>query len=101
MMKARSDALPLAWRNWATDEGKVCPLCLEGVESLEHFLLKCDRLETIRSKCSVMQRPRNNDANVIKQILLFNRQDSTTGKECLELLWKMWSARDAIIKIPI
>ena len=39
MMKARSDALKLGWRNWATDEEKICKLCGHEIETNKRFLL--------------------------------------------------------------
>ena len=49
-MQARSDSLKLAWREWGNDNSKNCPLGCEILEDLQHFLVRCEKLQMVRNR---------------------------------------------------
>ena len=44
MMKIRSNSLKLRWREFNNAADKSCNLCSTEVETLEHFMLDCIKL---------------------------------------------------------
>ena len=65
MMKARANVLKLNWRNQGNEELKKCSLCKCHIETIDHFLLDCDKLQLIRNKYLILQRPQILDADSI------------------------------------
>ena len=65
MFRARSNTLKL--RKWYrhVGEGTECIICREGIEDLEHFLLKCQGLQQIRKKKRELQMNENKDNQLI------------------------------------
>ena len=91
--RARANCLKLEDKNRETN--KECKLCGEEIENLEHFLLKCGRLETIRTQDIRLQKPHNENVNEVIGEFLFTKDDINTKKEILK---KMWQKRATIIK---
>ena len=91
--QARANCLKLEDKN--RESNKECKLCRVEIENLEHFLLKCESLETIRAQDIRLQKPLNENINEIIGEFLFNKEDIQNKKI---LLKKMWQKRTAIIK---
>ena len=91
--QARANCLKLEDKN--RESNKECKLCRVEIENLEHFLLKCESLETIRAQDIRLQKPLNENINEIIGEFLFNKEDIQNKKT---LLKKMWQKRTAIIK---
>ena len=64
MMRARSDTLELKWRSWGSEDEKEYPLCKYQTETLEHFLIDCNALQSIINKCLELQRPMIDDKRI-------------------------------------
>ena len=88
IFKARSNVLKLDWRNRFTDGNVICKLCKNEEESLEHFILRCNRLDDIRREFNM--RNRN-----LEEILLF--AGSLNPSECKKYLGKLWNERKKIL----
>ena len=58
MFKLISITLKLNERNRFTDSEIKCSLCNEEEEDIEHFILDCSRLGTVRIKIFKLQYPR-------------------------------------------
>ena len=65
MIKARSNTLKLGWREWTVQENKICQQCKIEIESLEHFILMCTKLQHLRNKYIQLQLPMNENKLVI------------------------------------
>ena len=50
MMQSRSNSLKLNWRALNENRDKSCQLCGANVETLEHFVIYCEKLQEDRSK---------------------------------------------------
>ena len=101
MIKARVNALKLGWRENLTkkDETK-CQLCKKDIETLNHFILHCDKLNPIRQKNKTLQRPyQENEEAIIAEILLFYKPDTYTREANLKTLYAMWKERVRILKL--
>ena len=73
MMRARSNTLNLAWRDWSLNASKNCKLCNDEIETMKHFLLDCPALQSFRNAFICLQLPRNMDENsIITEILLLS-----------------------------
>ena len=96
-MKARSDTLNLRWRTWGSDEEKMCLLCRNHVETLEHFLIDCDALQEIRNKKIEFQRPVQMDKreDLMMRFLLLRGEDEKR-EEFVDLLEGLWRERRKI-----
>ena len=70
MMRARSNTLKLKWRNWGLQENKICDLCSLEIESLEHFLIDCPKLQIVRQQYVELQKPTILNKNEIMAIIL-------------------------------
>ena len=98
MMMARSDTLPLEWRNWEIGGSKICKLCSEEVETLEHFLLVCPSLQSTRNEYLELQWPINvNKRDLISLILLFRELDEEKCSYYIDMLLRIWSHRRKLI----
>ena len=98
MMKARSNTLKLSWREFGTESAKICKLCGEEIETLEHFLLYCDRLQEVRSGYLELQRPVvENKTDLMASILLLESGGGGRTEYYMELLWSLWRKREMIM----
>ena len=91
--KARANCLKLEDKNRQTS--KECKLCGKEIEDLEHFILKCNRLENIRTEDIRLQKPHNEHTHEIIGEFLFTKEDITRKKSTIK---KLWLRREAIIK---
>ena len=98
MMKARSNTLKLNWREFGTESAKICKLCSEGIETLEHFLIDCDRLQELRSRYLELQRPIvQNKNDLMASVLLLGSVGDGEAEYYMELLWSLWRKREMIM----
>ena len=70
-----------------TEESRVCKLCGSGVEDLEHFMLECERLESVRGEMIELRRPRLEDVEFVMGQLLFG-EDIDGRRRWLCRMWK-------------
>ena len=99
MMKARADALDLEWRVLNPNVGKICKLCNEEVETLEHFILKCVSLQEIRNQYIQLQWPSpENNKNILKNVLLFEIDEQYNFEYYVNMLYKLWRKRELLTK---
>ena len=98
MMKARSNTLDLRWREWATNEEKICKLCNKQIETLQHFLLDCDNLQSCRNKYIELQLPRIEDnLAIIIKILLLGKETKINEIYFIDMLHDMWVNRKKLL----
>ena len=98
MMRARSDTLRLGWREFGTEQAQTCSLCNNGVETLEHFIMDCPALESTRTTCKKLQRPREEDRDkIINAILLLDKEDRCI-EEYTDVIKELWMRRASILK---
>ena len=94
MMKARSDTLKLAWREWVMESEKICKMCGLEVETLKHFLIECNELQSIRNNYIELQWPKIESAEEnIKKMLLLSEDNERREEYYIDLLWEMWMER--------
>ena len=99
MNKVRSNTIKLQWREKEEKE-KICKLCKLEKETLHHFLIDCVVLQDIRNECIEMQRPRvENELDVIKKLLLFEKSNSYPTMYYIDLVFKMYEGRHKILEI--
>ena len=98
MMRARSDTLRLGWRVFGAAEAQFCKACRADVETLKHFVLECLPLEPTRTKCLVLQRPREEDEDkILASFLLLTNRDGS-GEDYIDVLAELWNNRNGLIE---
>ena len=101
-MECRGNSLNLNWRNRICDTDKLCPLCKEEIENLNHFLLRCQKLQSIRNTCLHLQFLRESNCNegfFLSLILLFENDHEYDKEFYINLVNKLWLKRNEIIKV--
>ena len=94
MMRARSDTLKLQWREWATESGKMCRMCKTQVETLDHFLVDCSKLQETRMKYIELQWPKGEKVDeLINRILLLDERNRENSEYYIDMLWDLWMER--------
>jgi len=79
-------------------DDKICILCKEENEDIQHFLLKCSALITTRKTIIELQRPYNKDYDdIIAEFLLFGRKTEEIVTRNREDLQKLWQHRNRIL----
>ena len=97
-MNARADTLKLRWREWMTDEGRNCALCGCAEETLEHFLLECERLQVVRCKYIELQRPLNEDLElIIASVLMYDKCTWKEKEYYVDMIYELWTERKRLI----
>ena len=97
MMKARADALKLNWRNHGDPSNMICKLCNTHNETLEHFLIDCNVLQTVRNKHTILQRPIiENKETLISKILLLDL-DEDNIQYYLSIITQLWTTRNQLL----
>ena len=99
LFEARTGTLKLNTLKRPNDEDTTCNLCKHANENLEHFLLDCDALDTTRRNMPALQRPHNENKNLIMaNFLLFNEDNEDTIERNKNDLQKLWQQRFALIQ---
>ena len=87
LFRARSDTLDLRWRKRFQGEDVMCPLCGEEEETLQHYILKCSYLATIRQQFDIQGRE-------LEEVLLFKEGFGVeNSKNYLGAIWRKRKAR--------
>ena len=74
MMKVRSNSLKLNQRNWGFEQQKICSLCNEGIETPEHFILLCHKLQSSRNEYIELQKPfKEDNRKIIASVILLDK----------------------------
>ena len=79
------------------NEEKTCLICQQGVEDLQHFLLDCVGLEIVRAKYIELQRPRIEDGELLKRIILMMEESNRPPVYYVDLIWELWKERRRLI----
>ena len=99
-MKARSNTLKLKWRNWGIGQNKMCDLCCNEIETLEHFLLDCTKLQIARNYYLELQRPINCNKNeILAIILLLKISNDQPDSYFIDMIQNLWTQRNKILNI--
>ena len=98
-MNARADTLKLRWREWMTEEGRNCAICGYREETLEHFLLECERLKGIRCKYIELQSPMNEDHElIIANVLMYDKSTWKEKEYYVDMIYELWNERKRLIE---
>ena len=100
LFRARSNSLKLNQRAYFLKpnhkiEDKICNLCEEEEESLEHFMLKCNKLERKRNY-ELINRFKGSNIKETLGLLLFE----TRGEDLeliKEMITNMWETREKLL----
>ena len=93
-MRARSNTLNLAWRDWSLNASRICKLCDAEIETLKHFLLDCSTLQKFRNEYLCLQLPRNVDEDsLIMEILLISNDYEISPIYYIEMIFAIWNRR--------
>ena len=98
-MKVRNNTLKLNWRE--RDKGsKVCKLCKNGIEALQHFILDCIELQNIRNQCVMLQLTRNEKKNekILANLLLLESEEEYDHNYFINLVHKLKISKDKKLK---
>ena len=93
LMEARSDSLELGWRKRFQGHDTLCGVCKLEEETNYHFLCKCPKLEQKRRQINY-----DNDDDLLKKLLCFNKLDEQDIDKNKRILNEMWNERKKIIK---
>ena len=97
-MRARSNTLKLKWRTWGLQENKICDLCSLEIESLEHFLIDCPKLQIVRQQYVELQKPTILNKNEIMAIILLLKI-STNQLDIyyIDMINNLWNVRNKLL----
>ena len=99
MMMARSNTLPLKWRNFNDREDIICDLCNSAEETTVHFLLDCFKLQEVRNEFLILQMPRpENSEIIISKILLLHLSKDEIDEHYIKIVNKLWMTRKFILE---
>ena len=97
MMRARSNTIDLEGRNWE-NPSKICRLCNLEIETIEHFLLDCNTLQSYRNNFLELQRPSiENKTEIIAYILLFEGDIDRNAEYYVDLIYKLYNERKKVL----
>ena len=97
-MRARSNTLKLKWRNWGLHENKICDLCLSEIETLDHFLIECPKLQIVRQQYVELQRPTNLNRNeIMAMILLLKKYTDQSDIYFIDMIYNLWNERNKML----
>jgi hypothetical protein len=92
MYRSRSNSLKLGWRNRFLGGDVICELCGAEVETLQHFLKVCERLQRVRERHQV------DESTTLADILLFQGKSHENVKRFMSYVEEMWRARSGILR---
>ena len=102
LARARTNSLQVREMYGRTKENKennydtTCQLCGKGEEDLEHFLIKCKKLETKRNKEIMEQLSKIEEKKKIPYLLFKVKK----YEDVSEMIYKMWLLRKVLLKPP-
>ena len=90
----------MKWRNWDIGQNKMCDLCSNEIETLEHFLLDCTKLQIARNYYLELQRPINCNKNeILAIILLLKISNDQPDSYFIDMIQNLWTQRNKILNI--
>ena len=99
LFRARTNTLDLQWRKRFTNDDTLCILCKREEETLDHFILRCEKLNSVRSEHIPELRPQaENSEIIIKRLLLFQVESDESILKNKKSLFKLWKEREKKIK---
>ena len=99
MMKVRSNSLKLNQRNWGFEQQKICSLCNEGIETLEHFILLCHKLQSSRNKYIELQKPfKEDNRKIIASVILLDKNREQSNEYYINMIYDLWLIRAKSLK---
>jgi hypothetical protein len=93
LYRCRTNTLKLGWRNRFTGGEVMCGLCREEVETLEHFIKKCGRLQGVRVRHQI------EETTPLHNILLFGAMSDDCVRRFGTFVEDLWQTRGGIMKI--
>ena len=87
LYKARTNTLPLNDRGRHVNGDTSCGLCGEGIEDLQHFLLRCPMLMDVRASDLRLQRPFGAEEEDVITTYLSEEAEIEKSKEILYLMY--------------
>ena len=96
LLKARTDTLPLNYKNRHTGGDIKCIPCGASKEDINHFILECPEYKDIRPEIVELQQPYEEDGRRVIGKFLF---DETNIEKKKEILQKLWRKRQKKIKV--
>ena len=99
LFRARTNTLDLQWRKKITNEDTTCQLCGKEEETLDHFILDCEKLNDVRSECLILAKPQmENRESILKSFLFFRLDSDTCVTKYKKTLYKLWKTRKECMK---
>ena len=100
MMQLRSNTLKLGWRGLDEDRNKFCRICIMNkIETIEHFLLECPKLQVVRNKMLSLQLPRIQEVQpLIEKMMLLGEHNELERNSIISIVTEMWIVRNKAIK---
>ena len=99
LFRARTNTLDLQWRKKFKNEDTLCVLCRKEEETLEHFILTCENLNSVRSDYIILMKPYpENTENILKCLLLFQVESEESILKNRKCLFRLWKEREKKIK---
>ena len=102
LAKARTNSLKIREVIGRTTESKkkkfdtTCQLCGKEKEDLEHFIIKCEKLEESRNKKIMEKAKKVKEENRLAYILFKSKDWEETGN----MIFKLWHLRKILLKPP-
>ena len=88
MFRSRANTLKLRWRDGFSGGAVDCLLRRAGVETVEHFMMKCEGIRTIRERHGVRGNVR------VEEVLLLEVRTREKVDGYTRMLEEMWVERE-------
>ena len=99
LFRARTNTLDLQWRKRFVNEDTICKLCNRQDETIEYFILDCEKLNIVRSQFLILMRPYpENTDDIVKRLLLFQTEKEEDILKHRKIIYKLWKAREKKLK---
>ena len=92
MFRCRTNTLKLRWRDGFAGGAVSCLLCGAEVETVEHFVMKCERIRAIRERHGVRGGVR------MEEVLLFEGRTVEKVDGYTKMLEEMWAERGRLVE---
>ena len=86
--KLRSNTINLNIRKRFENKSTICELCMIEEETLQHFILKCPKLQGIRNNCIEIQWPINEKIDETIGMFIFSNENLQIKMKTIESMWK-------------
>ena len=85
--KIRTNTLNLNDRKRFENGNTFCELCGKEEENLNHFLLKCEKIQNERNQCIELQKPLNLDEGNTMEIFIYQKENIQRKMKTAEIMW--------------